>query len=241
MRFLLVLVFGFSLLFSAVSEDDFSDEFGAINTQKEYDPLKSYNVVMTDFNDYMYTNIMGPIAKNYAKVVAKPVRTSISNFFENLFFPIRLANNLLQLKFKNSFEESARFLINSTFGVAGLLDVAKSEGKLEAHNEDFGQTLGFYGVGSGPHIVLPLLGPSNLRDVVGIVGDTFISPLNYARNNEISNLDDDLNYYLLQGGKTINNYSLHVKEYEAIRKSSIDLYPLLKSAYEQRRNKLIKE
>lgn len=244
MKALFLLTFFFSMLFSQSNESfesDFSDEF---QTEKEasYDPLNGYNVVMTKFNDFVYMNIMGPTAKGYKKIVNKPIRTGVANFFHNLAFPVRFSNNLLQLKFKNSIEESGRFIINSTFGLAGFIDLAKIDGGLERHNEDFGQTLGFYGVSDDIHLVLPILGASNLRDTIGLVVDSFASPIRYAQKEEIGVFEDEPNLSLyLSTYNALNEYSFQVNTYEDIRKDAIDLYILLKSIYEQRREKLINE
>lgn len=244
MRVLFLFLLTCSLVF-VQADDSFGDEFEDEFTQKEqnssWDPLKGYNIQMTKFNDFVYMNIMGPVAKGYKKVVSKPVREGVSNVFHNVQFPVRLTNNLLQLKFKNSIEETARFVINSTYGLAGFIDLAKKEGGLKPHNEDLGQTLGFYGVSDDLHIVLPLWGPSNLRDTIGKIGDNFLNPLVYAHSHEVDILEDDAPYYLINVYSTINEYSLQVDKYEALRKDAVDLYPLLKNVYDQRRKKLIKE
>jgi phospholipid-binding lipoprotein MlaA len=232
-------------LFSQSNEetefDDFDDEFSIEEVDSSWDPLEFYNIPMTQFNDFVYMYIMGPIAKGYRYVVSKPIREGVSNVFHNIQFPIRVTNNLLQFKFNNALEESARFAINSTYGIAGFIDVAKSEGGIERHNEDFGQTLGFYGMGNDIHIVLPLFGPSNLRDTIGLVGDAFVDPIYYAQKRDW-NIFESNNFYLFVNTYKIGNeYSLHVDEYENIRKDSVNLYILLKSVYEQRRDALIEE
>lgn len=245
MRAILLFMLIFSLSFleanSSSEFSDFDDEFKTDKVEASWDPIEFYNVPMTKFNDFFYMYILGPVAKGYKTVINKPIREGVSNIFDNIQFPIRFANNLLQLKFNNAFEESARFVINSTYGLAGFIDLAKSDGNLQPHNEDFGQTLGFYGVGNDIHIVLPFLGPSNLRDTVGIVVDGFAQPLNYAHKQEWGMLKDNENYLYINAYKTINEYSLHVDEYENIRKDAVDLYILLKNIYDQRRNKLIEE
>jgi len=218
----------------------FEDEFLAAKKVESYDPLKGYNIQMTKFNDFVYMNMLGPIAKGYRYIVPTPVRTSVSNFATNLLFPIRFINNILQLKFYNAFEETNRFLINSTIGLAGLFDPATSQAHIKPHVEDFGQTLGFYGIGNDIHIVLPLLGPSNLRDTIGLVADSFLSPVNYAyQKNHV--FDNSSEFLLYNSYIILNEYSFHQKEYESIRKDALNPYILLKNIYEQRRKKLIKE
>jgi len=226
------------------ANDEFSsldDEFASAKVEAPWDPIKMYNVPMTQFNDFVYMYIMGPIAKGYRNIVNEPIRKGVSNVFHNLKYPIRFTNNLLQLKFNNAFEETMRFVINSTYGLAGFIDLAKSEGGLERHNEDFGQTLGFYGVSNDFHIVLPLLGQSNLRDVIGIFADGYLDPLYYAKKEDFNGFESDNAYLLLNTYKVINEYSFQVGSYENIRKDSVDLYILLKNIYNQRRNKLIEE
>ena len=234
-----------SLLLSQSNDENsfssFEDEFTTKQVDSSWDPLKFYNIPMTQFNDFIYVYIMGPIAKGYRYIVEKPIREGVSNVFHNIQFPIRFTNNLLQLKFKNSYEESARFIINSTYGLAGFIDIAKSEDKLERHNEDFGQTLGFYGIGNDIHIVLPLFGSSNLRDTIGLVGDNFVNPIYHAQRRDWNFFKNNKTYLFVNTYKVGNEYSLHVDEYENIRKDSVDLYKLLKSVYEQRRNALIEE
>jgi phospholipid-binding lipoprotein MlaA len=148
-------------------------------------------------------------------------------------FPVRLVNNLLQVKMKRAGIESARFGVNTTLGVLGFGDPAKSWFDLDAYEEDFGQTLGSYGVGSGFHLVIPLFGPSNVRDAVGMVPDYFLNPINYIGNYKIEagiKLFDKSNYT-----------SLHIGEYENIKRDAIDFYLFMRNAYEQNRKMKIQE
>lgn len=222
-------------------EDDFEDEF---EDEKEeiFDPLSGYNRVMTSFNDTVYMNVLIPVSKGYAKVLPQGARTGISNFFDNLMFPVRFTNNLLQLKFKNSTEELGRFVVNTVLGL-GFFDPAQSQLGWEQHDEDFGQTLGFYGVGEGFHIVLPLLGPSNLRDIVGLSADSYVSALSTTGSSDIkykipNNLGETI---AIQSVNTINEVSLVPGQYENIRKDALDLYPFLRDIYTQSRRKKIEE
>lgn len=219
---------------------DFSDEFESQKIEV-YDPLSGYNRVMTSFNDGVYTYVFNPITKGYVKVVPEIARVGFSNFFDNILFPVRFVNNLLQFKFQNSVDELARFLVNSTFGILGFMDPATTELGIEKHKEDFGQTLGYYGVGSGFHIVLPFLGPSNLRDTFGLVGDGYISPINdtSALNYKIPN--DSTQTIYAGFSKYINDNSLNLGKYENLKKDALDLYPFLRDIYEQKREKEIGE
>ena len=223
-------------------ENEFDTEFSE-NKKEVFDPLSGYNRLMTSFNDKVFINILNPISEGYAYIVHENIRIGIDNFFENIMFPVRFSNNLLQLKFKNSSEELGRFLVNTLWGLGGFMDPATKELNMKAHKEYFGQTLGFYGVGEGFPIVLPFLGPSNLRDMVGIVGDSYISPLSTTG-------DSDLRYKIpntfleqvgIQTFDVINSTSLTLGEYESLRKDALDLYPFLRDIYSQARKKQIEE
>lgn len=218
----------------------FDDEFENSYVQL-YDPLSGYNRAMTNFNDGFYRNIGIPVARGYKKVVPQLAREGISNFFHNLLFPVRLVNNLLQFKFHNSATETSRFLINSTVGILGIVDVAQSKFNLEAKNEDLGQTLGYWGIGSGPHIVLPVLGNSNLRDMFGLVGDGYVNPISSYAQEDIRLTDNSNEFLAIKTFQVVNELSHNTEVYETITRDSIDLYILLRDSYEQRRNKLIRE
>lgn len=235
----LVLIVLSTSLYSDDSFDEFEDE---MKVETTIDPLSGYNRAMTSFNDVTYEYVLGPVAKTYGNVVHEEIRGSIRNFFHNLLFPIRLVNNLLQFKFENSAEETGRFLINSTIGLLGFFDVAQSEFELVPHNEDFGQTLGHWGVGSGFHIVWPFLGPSNLRDSFGSFGvDSYLNPTVYYDNRPHNLLHNSTETIGANVVKQVNNTSFTYKNYEMMRKDAIDLYPYLRDSYEQYREKKIKE
>lgn len=224
--------------------EGFEEEFSVQETNNTIDPLSGYNRVMTSFNDVVMIYLINPIAGAYAYVMPQPIRIGVSNAIDNIQFPIRFANNLLQGKFQNSSDELERFIINSTVGVAGLMDVATNHmtTPIPAHDEDFGQTLGHYGVGSGFHIVLPFFGPSNVRDVVGFVADGYTSPLVYIENLEKykipNNRDQSIGIITVD---VINKTSLHLGEYESLKEDAIDLYPFFRDTYEQKRNSDIAE
>jgi phospholipid-binding lipoprotein MlaA len=197
---------------------------------------------MTTFNDKVYTHIFEPVSEGYATITPQPVRQSIANFFHNIQFPIRFVNNLLQGKFQNSSDELERFIINTTVGIGGLFDPATTFNNIPAHNEDFGQTLGHYGIGAGFHVVLPFLGPSNVRDIAGLTVDAYTSPLVYQKSLKKYKIPD--NYVKSAGLYTfekINKDSLHLGAYESLKKDAIDLYPFLRDIYEQKRLSDIKE
>lgn len=139
------------------------------------DPWESWNRKVFQVNDTLDRWALRPVAKGYQKVTPQPVRNSVRNVFNNLGEPKNLVNNLLQGKLHAAGVDTSRFLFNSTFGVLGLFDVASKMG-LQRNDEDFGQTLGKWGVGSGPYVVLPLLGPSTLRDAPALVPDYYTGP-----------------------------------------------------------------
>lgn len=237
---LLILIFITTIYSNDDLLNDFNDEFEKSKVEV-YDPLSGYNKIMTGFNDTVFTYVLNPVSTGYSYVIPEIGRIGISNFIDNLKFPIRFTNNLLQLKFQNSFEELGRFLINSTIGIAGLMDPAEKYFNLQAHNEDFGQTLGFYGVGSGFHVVLPFLGPSNLRDMFGLVADAYVSPLNDASALNYKIPDDTTETIIASSLEVVNTTSLNLGQYETIKKDAIELYPFLRDIYEQKREKEIKE
>jgi phospholipid-binding lipoprotein MlaA len=223
-------------------EDEFLDEFSdELVIEKRSDPLKSYNEVMTQFNDSLYENVLHPVADGYRKTVNKGIRKSIGNLFYNLLYPQRLLNNILQGKFVNAMEETQYFLLNSTLGFVGLFDVAKEQFDLKSHPEDFGQTLGVWGVGSGMHVVLPVFGPSNLRDIAGIYPDYYTSVLGYVEPRGHNFLENTGQSFAVEAFDTVNDTSLHINDYHVMKEGAIELYPYLRDMYEQYRDKQIKE
>ncbi|MDR2080602.1 MAG: VacJ family lipoprotein [Campylobacteraceae bacterium] len=216
-----------------IDEDDFEAEFAS---NEEFDPLSGYNRAMTTFNDAAYRYAIIPAAKGYAKVVPRGARDSVNNFFDNLAFPMRFANNLLQGKFLNAASETGRFIINTTVGFLGFANVADELYGMQKHDEDFGQTLGVWGVPSGPHVVLPILGPSNVRDIGGF-GVDYLLKAQYNTNF----FEEDWQNYTLAAFGAFNAMADFMPIYETLTKDAIDLYPLMKNSYEQRRDKLIKE
>lgn len=229
--------------------DDFENEFGDDEMAEVFDPFSGYNRAMTGINDKLYFWVLKPVAKGYRWIMPEFARRGINNFFKNLYYPVRFVNNVLQLKLKNAGEETVRFAANSTIGVLGLWDPAKVWFGLEAHPEDFGQTLGYWGVGPGPHIVLPVLGPSNLRDTLALAPSwVYLDPV-----NNLSMVDDWLDLDSIEDIETaeikagilvfeeVNYTSLHIGEYESLKKDALDFYPFMRDLYEQNRQKEIEE
>ena len=191
------------------------------------DPLGGYNRVMDKVNDTVYSWVIFPVAKGYRAVMPEPGRAAVGNFFDNLGFPVRLANNLLQTKFSAAGTECMRFGVNSTVGVMGFGDPATNWLELEPSDEDFGQTLGHYGVAGGPHIVLPLMGHTNVRDALAGFPDSMLDPL--------SAVDDSGASLALEVVEGVNGASYMAGEYEEIKKNSPDFYQTMRDAYEEER------
>jgi len=148
------------------------------------DPWESWNRGVYKVNDKLDRAVAKPVARTYVRAVPKPVRTGISNFFQNLRTTTVMVNDVLQGKFKAAANDLARFLLNSTVGIGGLLDPATQAG-LDLNDEDFGQTLGHWGVHPGPFLEIPLLGPSDIRDGAGRVVDIFTGPTHYVQNEPV--------------------------------------------------------
>lgn len=146
-------------------------------SRESSDPLEGINRPIYGFNDGLDKNILQPIAKGYVAITPKPVRKGVSNFFSNLTYINVILNDVLQGKFAQGLDDTARFVINSTVGIGGIFNPAGHS--LPKHNEDFGQTLGTWGAGEGVYLNLPLLGPSSTRDAPGIVTSTLTNPLTY--------------------------------------------------------------
>jgi phospholipid-binding lipoprotein MlaA len=223
-------------------DDEFLDSFSnEMEVKKVCDPLSGYNRVMTSFNDGAYEYFLRPVATGYSNILHVEIRRSVDNFFNNIYIPVSFVNNILQGKFQYALQEGSRFIINTTVGIVGLYDPAKNYFEIEVHKEDFGQTLGFYGVGSGPHIVLPLLGPSNLRDLAGMYPDSFFTFIDYDKRGYWTLTDTPAEYFSVKFIEYVNLISLNKEKYEKMREDAVDLYPYLRDIYEQRRNKLIEE
>ena len=192
------------------------------------DPLESFNRGVYQFNDAVDKAIAKPVAQGYKAVMPVPGRTMVNNLFSNLDDVIITVNDLLQFKFTQAASDGARFVFNSTFGVFGLFDVAH---RLEKHNEDFGQTLGYWGIGSGPYIVLPILGPSTVRDSVGLYADSRPSKLRHVDHIRTRN-----QLYLT---KAINRRAQLLDQEKVLDEAALDRYEFIRDAYLLRRQSLV--
>jgi len=223
--------------FMADEDDDWADDD---YTLEVHDPYESMNQKVFKFNHKLYTYVFAPISKGYDFLIPKKIQGGFSNIFTNLRMPVRFFNNIFQKKFKRAFKEFGRFLINSSAGIGGLFNPAEAAFNLKTYDEDFGQTLGHYGVNEGPYIVWPIIGPSNRRDTIGTIIDTAFNPLFW-----FATLDVVLEDGVVRGisvGKRVNNYSYNIRNnYDSLVDSAIDPYIALQHAYINNRSKKIKE
>ncbi|CAH2778659.1 MAG: Outer-membrane-phospholipid-binding lipoprotein MlaA [uncultured Caballeronia sp.] len=201
-----------------------------VTTPTKGDPFESYNRTMFTINDKIDQYALKPVAKGYVFVVPESVRNSVTNFFSNIGDIYIAANNLLQLKIADGVSDIMRVAINTLFGVGGLFDVA-TIAKLPKHAGDFGLTLGHYGVPSGLYVVLPLLGPSTVRDASGLVVDYFGNPLTYVSPASVS--------WALYGVNLVNTRANLLGTTDVLADATLDKYSFVRNAYLQRRQYLI--
>ncbi|WP_396330527.1 VacJ family lipoprotein [Burkholderia anthina] len=201
-----------------------------VQTPTKGDPLEGFNRTMYTFNDTVDTYALKPVAKGYQYVVPQPVRESVTNFFSNIGDVYIAANNIVQLRIADGVGDIMRVVINTVFGVGGLFDVA-TIAKLPKHTADFGITMGRYGVPSGPYLVLPLLGPSTLRDTAGLGVDYVGNPLTYVKPDGLS--------WGLFGVNLVNARANLLGAGDVLDAAALDKYSFVRNAYLQRRQMLI--
>tara|TARA_B100001564_G_C20653567_1_gene678070 strand:- start:673 stop:1464 length:792 start_codon:yes stop_codon:yes gene_type:complete len=210
----------------------------ALNTNNAYssedDPLEPLNRAVFGFNEVIDDALLEPVAKGYRAITPDPVEDSVSNFFNNLGEINTIINSTLQLKLDKTVSSSARFVINSTVGVFGLFDIATNLG-IERHREDFGQTLGHYGVPAGPYLVLPFFGPSTFRDAPGFYADI-------AVEKSISPVHTELHHeerQLIQATNVIDTRANLLQATKILDTAAKDKYIFLRESYLQKRTKMI--
>ncbi len=195
------------------------------------DPLEPLNRAIFGFNETFDQVLLKPVAEGYRAVLPEMVRTGVSNFFSNIEDVWIAANNLLQGKPENALQDVMRVAINTVIGLGGLIDVASDAG-LQKHNEDFGQTLGRWGIGSGPYVVLPFLGPSTLRDGIGLLGvDNAVEP--------VWNLKHIATRNTLYAGRAVDSRANALDAVRVIEEAALDKYRFVRDAHLQRRRSLI--
>lgn len=224
-------------------EDEIWDDSGQIITDKldredgrVSDPFKGWNYFWYTFNDAMYRGVFKPVAQGYAFIIPERPRTWVRNFFDNLMYPVRFVGCIMQGKFDSAGMETSKFIINSTIGLGGLADLTegrKTVRPIPTGDEDMGQSFGRWGIGNGPYLVWPFLGPSSLRDSVGMVGDYFLTPTSYLNP-----------WYWSVAAKSydrINRLTFEIGRYESLTESSVDPYAAVRDAYIKLRAKKVRE
>jgi len=196
-----------------------------------YDPFERINRPIYQFNDKLDRHLLKPAAKTYQRVVPGPVRSSVNNFFNNAFEPTVIVNDVLQGKGRQAVSDTGRFVVNTTFGLLGLFDVATGMG-MERHNEDFGQTLAKWGFGAGPYLVLPFLGPTNMRDGVGLAAY-------YAYFYPFSYIEDDATRWTFYTLDVLNWRANFLGATDVLDQAALDPYVFTREAYHQKRRDLI--
>jgi len=234
----------FFLFFSLLSYKVVASDADQVNTDSEdfetttiedeiYDPFEPVNRAIFSFNNVADRIVLEPIAKGYKKLPS-PLQSGINNFLSNLRAPLVVVNQLLQGQGENAIQSTGRFFVNSTVGVFGLIDVAEKIG-LEEKEEDYGQTLATWGVGDGFYIVLPLFGPSNLRDTTGMVLTMMTDPINaYAVSEGEAWLVP-----MRTAANAVDQRSKIIDEVNALRDNSVDYYAAVRSSYYQNRKAAI--
>ncbi|CAB3678587.1 hypothetical protein LMG22037_02333 [Paraburkholderia phenoliruptrix] len=203
-----------------------------VQTPTKGDPLEGLNRTIFTVNDKLDQYALKPVAKGYVFITPQPVRDSVTNFFSNIGDVYIAANNLLQLKITDGVEDIMRIVINTVFGVGGLFDVA-TLAKLPKHDNDLGLTLGHYGVPAGPYLVLPLFGPSTLRDAVGSIGNYYVNPLSYIDPPGLS--------WALYGLNIVNTRANLLNASDVLEGAALDKYSFVRNAYLQRRQYLLSD
>jgi phospholipid-binding lipoprotein MlaA len=206
-----------------------TDPAQAAEFDRTNDPLEPMNRAFFDFNDKAYTYVLFPVARGYNAVVPEPARTGIHNLISNLNEPIVFMNKSLQADISAAGTTFARFTINTIFGFGGLIDVASHNNLQEPKGGDFGATLYVWGVGEGPYLVLPLYGPSNPRDAVGMAVDGVADPWGYVL---YTTYPEQIGVSV---GKGIDLLAHRMDDYEQAKKTSLDFYAFLRSSYRQNR------
>lgn len=203
---------------------------GCATARDPRDPWEPVNRVTYGFNDAVDKVIVKPVAQGYKFILPPPIRTWVYNFFSNLNDVVVLANDLLQFKFPQASNDAARIFLNSSIGLLGINDVATPLG-IEKNNEDMGQTFAHYGMGPGPYFVIPLIGPSTVRDTVGLVGDLYIAPI--LDVNDISTRN------FLIALRVVSGRAELLDAEKILDEAAIDEYAFVRDAYLQRRLNLI--
>lgn len=208
-----------------------------------HDPMEKFNRVMFRFNDGVFTYALRPINRGYAFVVPRPVRQGLGNAFDNVNYPVRFVSSLLQGKIKRATKETGKFLVNTVGGIGGLFRTAEKFPTLaDLPEEDMGQVFGAWGIPAGPYIVLPLLGPSSPRELLGFAGDYVLTPTNWNSLNVGNREWIDPDYEtLVSGAGFISKLPSVVGAYDAATRDAIDPYIAVRDGYFSHRAAEIKK
>ncbi len=219
------------------------------NENGPYDPLEPMNRAVFSFNEMVDDNVFEPVARGYKKLMPDPLELVVGNFFSNLNDVVVITNSILQLNYESALATGARLLINTTFGIFGLIDIASdisaaSDVNLSKRNEDFGQTLGHYGIGSGPYVVLPLLGPSSVRDTFGIAVDSFfMDPVTQGVTGVFLHDVDYINSTAVRipiaAARAVDTRAQLLDVEKTLEEAALDKYEFMRDAYLQRRTSLV--
>lgn len=232
----LALALSVSLVMAGCASTGQPSEDMVVNGEVISDPFEGGNRVMMSINEGIDKAVLEPVARGYRYVAPKPVRTSVRNFLRNLKSPIVMGNQLLQGDLEGFANATGRLVINTLLGVGGLFDVADMGG-IPYESEDFGQTLAVWGVGNGPYMVIPLLGPSTVRDGTGMLVDAFADPVRiYMFNHDLEWL-----HYTRVGVGIIDTREEYLDIIDDLRRNSFDYYAAIRSAYYQRRQALVND
>lgn len=215
-------------------DDDDDDEYADNDVKLISDPLIKVNTDFYILNDRLYFWVLKPVARGYGFIIPQELRVAVRNVFYNIRFPVRFFNCLFQGKGQKASYEFGRFFINTTVGFLGIANVAAKYPHLQPSPEDMGQTFAVWGIGYGPYLMLPFFGPSSVRDGLGKLGDTFLDPIWWL-------FDDIWTSIGIRAGEAINDTSLRIGEYEALKEAALDPYIMIRNAWVQNRNKLIAE
>ena len=208
------------------------------DVEEPYDPLESVNRGIFEFNDTLDVHAIEPVSRAYRNNIPDFVQTGISNFFLNLRYPVYLVSDILQGKFDQVLEHTGRFLVNTTVGIVGLVDVAEDIG-LPDHEEDFASALAYHGVPAGPYLVLPILGPSNVRDGVGRIIDGFLDPVGWVWYTSASSGAKLAVSATALGVKLVSTRAGLLQAIETAKESSLDYYLFTQGAYYQYRHGVV--
>jgi phospholipid-binding lipoprotein MlaA len=218
--------------FAIAAEEQQPEPEAAPNVQKVCDPYERFNRKIFAFNDCVYFHVLKPVALAYSTCLPSALRTAVDNGFRNIVFPSRFINCALQGKWDKVLTETVRFVINSTMGIGGMIDLAQSNFRIAGYDADFGQTLAIWGVQSGPFLMVPILGPFDERDLFGYVVDSAMDPVIWIPADWWVSVT-------VETWKYLNRISLEIGQYEELKRASLDPYVAMREGYMQSREHLI--